>query len=145
VAVLSACSRTAIKTSVRVRGITPRRGAMLLAAGRAALGVAVLAAPEQVTAGWLGEENAQLPVVGDLARSLGARDVALGIATLQTLEDPVVGPRVQLVCALVDCADVLATVIARASLPRKGLYGTVVIAGAAAGAGFYCSHKLAHA
>jgi hypothetical protein len=118
---------------------------MLLAAGRAALGVAVLAAPEQVTAGWLGEENAQLPVVGDLARSLGARDVALGIATLQTLEDPVVGPRVQLVCALVDCADVLATVIARASLPRKGLYGTVVIAGAAAGAGFYCSHKLAHA
>jgi hypothetical protein len=40
---------------------------------------------------------------------------------------------------------VLATVIARGSLPRKGLYGTVAIAGAAAGAGFYLSHKLAHA
>jgi len=129
---------------VRVRSISPRRGALLLAAGRAALGVAVLAAPEQVTARWLGEENAQLPVVGDLARSLGARDLALGIATLQTLEDPVTGPRVQLLCALVDCADVLASVIARRSLPRKGLYGTVALAGAAAGGGFYFSHRLAH-
>jgi hypothetical protein len=130
---------------VRVRSISPRRGALLLAAGRAALGVAVLAAPEQVTSRWLGEDNAQLPVVGDLARSLGARDLALGIATLRTLEDPVTGPRIQLLCALVDCADVLATVIARSSLPRRGLYGTVVLAGAAAAAGFYYSHKLAHA
>jgi len=124
--------------------ITPRRGAWLLAAGRAALGVAVLAAPERVTSGWLGKDSAKLAVVGDLARSLGARDVALGIATLQTLEDPVIGPRVQLACALVDSVDVLATVIARASLPRKGLYGTVAVAGAAAGAGFYFSHTLAH-
>jgi hypothetical protein len=98
-----------------------------------------------VTSGWLGTDSAELPVVGDLARSLGARDVALGIATLQTLDDPALGPRVQLLCALVDSADVLATVIARGSLPRKGLYGTVAIAGAAAGAGFYLSHKLAHA
>jgi hypothetical protein len=51
---------------------------------------------------------------------------------------------VQLACALVDSVDVLATVIARASLPRKGLYGTVAVAGAAAGAGFYFSHTLAH-
>jgi hypothetical protein len=106
--------------------------------------VAVLAAPERVTSGWLGRDSAKLAVVGDLARSLGARDVALGIATLQTLEDPVIGPRVQLACALVDSVDVLATVIARASLPRKGLYGTVAVAGAAAGAGFYFSHRLAH-
>jgi hypothetical protein len=128
-----------------VRRITPRRGAWLLAAGRGALGVAVLATPERVTSGWLGKDSAELPVVVDLARSLGARDVALGIATLQTLDDPVIGPRVQLVCALVDSVDVLATVIARASLPRKGMFGTVAIAGAAAGAGFYFSHKLAHA
>jgi hypothetical protein len=97
-----------------------------------------------VTSGWLGKDSAKLPVVGDLARSLGARDVALGIAALQTLEDPVIGPRVQLACALVDSVDVLATVIARASLPRKGLYGTVAVAGAAASAGFYFSHTLAH-
>ncbi len=127
-----------------MRRISPRRGALLLAAGRACLGVAVLAAPEQVTARWLGQDNAQLPVVGDLARSLGARDLALGIAALQTLDDPVSGPRVQLACAVVDLADVIATIIARASLPRKGLFGTVAIAGAAAGAGLHFSHRLAH-
>jgi hypothetical protein len=125
--------------------VTPRRGAWLLAAGRAALGVAVLAAPERVTGHWLGEANARLPVVGDLARSLGARDLALGLATLQTIDDPVLGPRVQLLCALVDSADTLATIIARAGLPRKGVIGTVAIAGASAGAGFYFSHRLAHA
>ena len=123
--------------------MTPRRGAWMLAAGRTALGVAVLASPERVTSGWLGEDSARLPVVGDLARSLGARDIALGIATLQTLDDPLVGPRVQFACALVDCADVLATVIARGSLPRKGFLGTVVVAAGAAGAGFYFSHALA--
>ena len=57
----------------------PRRGAWLIAAGRAALGAAVLAAPEAVTARWLGEENAARPACADLARSLGARDVALGV------------------------------------------------------------------
>ncbi len=123
--------------------ITPRRGAWLIAAGRVALGMAVLAAPEQVTERWLGQDNAKLPAVADLARSLGARDLALGIITLQTLEDPGIGPRVQMLCALVDSADVLATVVARASLPRKGLYGTVSIASVAAGAGAYFSRKLA--
>jgi hypothetical protein len=104
----------------------------------------VLAAPEQVTARWLGEESSKLPVVGDLARSLGVRDLALGIATLKTLDDPA-GPLVQAVCAVADSVDVLATVLARDALPRKGVYGTVAVAGAAAVAGFYFSHRLAHA
>jgi hypothetical protein len=125
--------------------MNPRRGAWLLAAGRAALGVAVLAAPEQVVGRWLGREQAAKPVILDLARSLGARDLALGIATLQTLEDPIIGPRVQALCAVVDGVDVLATIIARRELPTSGVLGTVAIAGAAAGAGFYFSHKLAHA
>jgi hypothetical protein len=109
------------------------------------LGVAVLAAPEQVVGHWLGDEHAEKPVVLDLARSLGARDLALGIATLQTLDDPVIGPRVQALCAVVDSVDVLATIIARRELPTSGALGTVAIAGAAAAAGFYLSHKLAHA
>jgi hypothetical protein len=125
--------------------VDPRRGALLLAAGRAALGVAVLIAPEQVTARWLGADNAKLPVVGDLARSLGVRDVALGFAALQTLDDPISGPRIQAACAVADTVDVLATVLARKALPRVGVVGTVAVAGAAAGAGFYFSHRLAHA
>jgi len=125
--------------------MSPRRGAWLLAAGRTALGSVILAAPEQVTAHWLGESNAKLPIVGDLARSLGVRDLALGVITLQTLDDPVLGPRVQLLCAVADSVDALATVLARSSLPRKGTIGTVAVASLAATAGFYFSHRLAHA
>jgi hypothetical protein len=124
--------------------MSPRRGAWLLAAGRALLGVAVLAAPEKVTEHWLGEDNARLPVVGDLARSLGARDLALGLAVLASLDDPVLGPRVQAACAFVDGVDTLATIIARKGLPRKGVIGTVLVAGASSAVGFYFSHRLAH-
>lgn len=124
--------------------MTPRRAAWLLAAGRASLGVAVLATPKQVTTRWLGAENASRPVVIDLARSLGARDLALGLATLQTLDDAVVGPRVQALCAVVDGVDAVATVLARKDLPAAGAIGTVAVAGAASALGFYISHKLAH-
>jgi hypothetical protein len=127
-----------------VRAIAPQRGAWLLAAGRAVLGTAVLASPEKLTAGWLGASHAHSPVVKYLARSLGVRDLALAIATLTTLEDPVVGPRVQAACAAVDSVDALATILARTELPIRGVIGTVAIAGAAAGAGFYFSHRLAH-
>jgi hypothetical protein len=110
-----------------------------------ALGAAVLAAPEQVVGRWLGEENAKHGAVQDLARGLAARDIGLGFATLQTLSDGVVGPRIQAACAVADAVDALATIAAREHLPRKGVIGTVAIAGASALAGFYCSHKLAHA
>jgi hypothetical protein len=122
-----------------------RRAAWALAASRVALGVAVLAAPEKVTSLWLGETHAGTPVVRDLARSLGARDLALGLAALNTLEDPVAGPRVQVAGAMADLVDALATVLARADLPRKAVLGTVAVAGAAAAAGFSFSRKLAHA
>jgi hypothetical protein len=125
--------------------MTPRQGAWMLAVGRAALGVVVLAAPEQVTAGWLGPEHASHPVVQDLARSLGARDVALAIATLRTLDDPVAGSHVQAACAAVDTVDAIATLLARKALPRKGVLGTLAVAGGAAAAGFYLAHKTAHA
>jgi hypothetical protein len=109
-----------------------RRGALLLAAGRVVLGTAIMLALERVTSRWLGEENADHPVVGDLARGLAARDIALGIAALVSLDDPVAGPRVQAGCAAADAVDAIATVIARESLPRKGVAGAVLVAGASA-------------
>jgi len=125
--------------------VNPRRGARVLAAGRLALGLAVLVAPEKVAGGWLGERHAATPVVQDLARSLGVRDLALGLVTLQTLEDPIAGPRVQAACAVVDGVDALATLVAREDLPSRGVIGTAAVAGAAAVAGFYFAHRLAHA
>ena len=122
-----------------------RRAAWLLAAGRAALGACVVVAPRDVTARWLGRENAEHPVVGDLAISLGARDVALGLATLRALDDPRLGPGLVAACAAVDAADVAGTALAREHLPAAGAAGTIAFAGAAAAVGFYLAHRLAHA
>jgi hypothetical protein len=125
--------------------MNPRRGAWLIAAGRVALGLAVLVKPEQVAGHWLGQENAESAAVVDLARGLAARDIGLGLATLQTLDDRIVGPRIQAACAMADVVDTLATILAREHLPRRGAIATVAVAGGAAVAGFYCSHRLAHA
>lgn len=124
--------------------MSPRRAASVLAAGRVALGAAVLVAPESVTARWLGS-HARHPAVRYLARSLGVRDLALGILALQTLDDPELGPRVQVACAMADSVDALATVAVRSDLPAAGAIGTIAVAGAAAGAGFYLAQKLANA
>ena len=100
--------------------MSPRRAAGLLGAGRAALGAAVLAAPEAVTSHWLGEENASHPAVRYLARSLGARDLALGVLALRTLDDARVASQVQAACAVADAVDALATVaVARAAAARR--------------------------
>jgi hypothetical protein len=124
--------------------VDPRRAVRLIAVGRAALGAAVLLAPEQVISRWLGAENARHGAVKDLGRGLAARDIGLAVATLQTLEDPVLGPRVQAVCAAADAVDALATLLERRSLPRIGVVGTVAVAGGAAVAGLYLSHRIAH-
>jgi hypothetical protein len=124
--------------------VNPRRAVRLIAVGRAALGAAVLLAPEPVMSRWLGEENASHGAVKDLGRGLAARDLGLAVATLQTLDDPVIGPRVQAACAVADGVDAIATVLARRSLPLKGVIGTVAIAGGSAAVGFYLAHRLAH-
>ncbi len=121
-----------------------RRAAWLIAAARIALGAAVLAAPERVLARWLGEANARHGGVKDLGRGLAARDIALGLATLATLDDPVIGPRVQLGCALADGADAASTLLERESLPLLGVVGTVVVAGGAALAGVFFARQLAN-
>jgi len=123
--------------------MSPRRAAGLLAAGRLALGAAVLAAPEQVTSRWLGDEHAHHPAVRYLAHSLGVRDLVLGALALSTLGDPRFGSQVLAACAVADSVDALATVAARSHLPRVGVIGTVGVAGAAAVAGFYLSQQLA--
>jgi hypothetical protein len=125
--------------------VSPRRLAGLLAAGRTALGVAVLAAPESVTSHWLGEDNASHPAVRYLARSLGVRDLALGVLALRTLEDARVGPQVVAACAVADAVDALATVAVSSKLPRVGAIGTVAVAGGAAVVGFYLARELAGA
>jgi hypothetical protein len=124
--------------------VSTRRAAWLLAAGRAAIGAAVLLAPEATMSRWLGAENARRGAVKALGRGLAARDLGLALATIQTLDDPVIGPRVQVACAFADGVDALATILERDELPPLAAAGTVAIAGGAAVAGLYFGHRLAH-
>jgi hypothetical protein len=124
--------------------LTTRRAAWLLAAGRAAIGAAILLAPETALSLWLGPENARGGAAKALGRGLAARDLGLAVAVVQTLDDPVIGPRVQLACAVADGVDALATLIERDSLPPLAAAGTFAFAGGAAVAGAYLAHRLAH-
>jgi hypothetical protein len=80
-----------------------------------------------------------------LLRSLGARDLALGVIGLATLDDPVLGPRAQAAAAAVDTLDALATFSARSDLRRLAAVGMTAAAGGTAAAGFYFAHRLANA
>ncbi|HEY2718127.1 MAG TPA: hypothetical protein VGI52_00750 [Solirubrobacteraceae bacterium] len=122
--------------------MTPRRLAWLIGAGRAGLGLAIVVAPGEVTGRWLGEENVKHPLVARLAMMLGGRDLALGVASLQTLDDPVVGPRVLAACALVDTVDTVATILAWRSMPRTGALAATAVGGTTAAACLYCSRGL---
>jgi hypothetical protein len=124
--------------------MSPRSGARVLALGRAAFGTALLLVPEKVAKGWLGE-YAERPAVHALVRSIGVRDVVLGMIALHTLDHPEVGPRWQATCAVVDTVDLLATGAARRDLPAAGVAGTALVAGGAAAAGFYFSRALKQA
>jgi hypothetical protein len=122
--------------------VTPRRLAWLIGAGRAGLGLAIVAAPRQVTGRWLGRANAEQPIVTRMAMMLGGRDLALGIASLQTLDDPIAGPRVLAACAVVDTVDAVATILARRSMPRTGALAATVVGGVTAAGCLYCSRAL---
>jgi hypothetical protein len=124
--------------------VSPRRAAWLLGAGRAVLGLAIIGAPEQVTAHWLGKDNAEMPIVARMARMMGARDLALGVASLLTLGDSVAGPRVIAACAAVDTVDTVATILARPVLPRRGMLAAATVGAGTAAACLYVSHRLAH-
>ena len=121
--------------------MNPRQGARGLAIGRAVFGAALLIAPRTVAKGWLGE-HAERPAVHALVRSVGVRDIVLGMIALHTLDHSEVGPRWQATCAVVDTVDLLATGAARSDLPAAGVAGTALLAGGAAAAGFYFSRTL---
>ncbi|ERR1700740_2153692 len=122
--------------------MTPRRLAQTMGAGRAALGLAIVVAPREVTGGWLGKENVESPLVAGLAMMLGGRDLALGLAQLQAADDPTGGSRLFAACALVDSIDTVATLLARRSMPREGVIAATVVAAASAAGCLYTSRVL---
>jgi len=102
------------------------------AAGRAAIGVALLAAPGPAARRWLGDVSerpeAQVAIAG-----LGARDLALGLGTLWALGGRKRAPRPWLIAsAIADAADLVSAVRWREGLTTASGAATAATAGGSA-------------
>lgn len=112
-----------------------RTSTAAFAVGRIVFGAGLIAAPERVAGGWLGAEAASGPAKIAI-RGLGARDIALSLGMLATLDDPDrLAPWLAVTIGS-DLTDLGATLAAPGeSLPANARWGTVALAGAAAAAG----------
>jgi hypothetical protein len=109
-----------------------RQAAIGLSAGRTAIGLALLVAPEPIARAWVGPRGAEAPAAL-LARSVGVRDLALGAGGALTLlrgSDAASGWLAG--AALCDLGDIAATLISWDSLPPNGARGTLALAGGSA-------------
>jgi len=95
----------------------PRRLAQLIAVGRIGIGCTALVAPTLMTRPWIGDAAAS-PDARLLARTMGGRDLALGIGTLRALgvDDAEARPWVAL-AGMADAVDATVTIAAFGRLP----------------------------
>ena len=119
-----------------------RSVARITAAGRVAIGTALLVAPQAVTKGWVGSSSST-PGAKLLGRGLGVRDLMLGLGVINALDrgDPRAQDWVR-ASALADVGDAVATVLAFRHLPKWSRFGVLAIATGAAVAGFVAADNL---
>jgi hypothetical protein len=102
-----------------------------LAAGRLAIGAALVAKPQsQVGAGWVGED-AQRPTAAVLLRAVGARDMALALGTLAAQRSGGALRPWLLTATLADATDLVATFAAGAAVPKQAKALIALLAGGA--------------
>jgi hypothetical protein len=101
--------------------------ARLVAWGRVGIGVSALAAPTLMARPWIGVD-ARSSGSRLLARTMGGRDLALGIGCLRALglSDQEARPWVAL-GGMADAVDAVATVLAFGSLPRRSRWGILAV------------------
>ncbi len=101
--------------------------AQLIAWGRVGLGVSAIAAPTLMARPWIGGAAASS---GSrvLARTMGGRDLALGIGALRALgvSDDEARPWVAL-GGMADAVDAAATLVAFGTLPRRSRWGILAL------------------
>jgi hypothetical protein len=107
--------------------------ARALAASRVLFGAAIVVAPRVTASVWVGPRRAGRPEAAVLGRALGARDVALGVATLGAFgrQDPDLVRAAMAACAACDGTDLLATLAARRRLPSGSAGFSALAAGGA--------------
>ena len=100
-----------------------RRLVQFVAVGRIGIGCVALAAPTVMTRPWIGDA-AGSPDARLLARTMGGRDLALGLGTLRALgvDDAEARPWVAL-AGMADAVDALVTVLAFRRLPPITRWG----------------------
>lgn len=110
----------------------PATIARAAAAGRAAIGIALLAAPGPAGKRWLGDVSERPG--GQVAISgLGGRDLALGLGAFWALSGRRRTPRPWLIASAgADTADLLSILRSREGLSTAAVIGTVAIAGGSA-------------
>ena len=112
-----------------------RRGSQAIAGARVALGVVALAWPVLPARPWVGARGDDL-TARVFGRALGARDLALGLGTLNALRDTDESAAAWVAAgALCDALDVAASAASWRELPRAGRWLVVASAGGAAVAG----------
>jgi len=119
-----------------MRSSVPRRLAGLLALARIAIGGAALAAPTRMVRPWIGA-GAESPDARLLARTMGGRDLALGLGALRALavSDAEARPWVAL-AGMADTVDAAVTIMAFRRLPRTARWGILATTVGAAVASF---------
>lgn len=121
-------------------GLDDRTAAQILAAGRVAVGLALIAVPERVGAGWIGPEAAGAGTQA-FARALGVRDVALGAGALMALRQGDPAKRWLGWGAAADAVDFGAT-LGAPGIPLRGKLAAAAIAGTAMAAGVRLTRTL---
>jgi hypothetical protein len=102
-----------------------------IAAGRVAIGTAAVVAPRFAGGTWIGAP-ADDPAVAVFARAMGARDVAVGIATMRAVRYRQGARTMALLGAACDAMDFAATVVAFRRIGRRRAVPVLVMAGGAA-------------
>ena len=118
-----------------------RAVALVIAAGRIAIGAALMLVPRRMAAGWIGSPGAE-PGPQVLTVATGARDLAVGAGTAIALRSGSSARTWVLAGAFADVADLVATVRYRAALSKPAAIGVAALTVIGAAGSLFAASRL---
>jgi hypothetical protein len=122
--------------------VSPLFVARAVSAGRLLIGAAMMVKPPLAMNAWIGEDEAQRPVMQMVVRSFGFREVFLGGLGLHVAHREGVGPRTLQTLAACDAVDLSVTILHRDALPKVAVPMMAAVAGGAAISQLWASRAL---